>query len=503
MNQDLSAEEMVSVPISIFRQGEDGKLDAETDRLTEAMMVSLRGDVLAATARAEVAEAAAEQARERSIQLNGEMVAARARIAGLETTKRELEAKLLAIAASETDARTLEHLGDLLVTEQDKCKSLAVRLAAAEGEAAKSAERGVQLAELTAQHRHASESVDAMTKELYQVRGDLSGALARLEALQLSERELKAELRRTTESLALADKARTNAVAAAEQRVRDQLAGAAAPVPAGMVLTPAKEIAYLREQAAQNELMQVRVSELTAELSEITGYVTEQADQVEQGIRDLEFANLELERYGCSIQEQALMIREQGRRLIYANTLIHLYHGRNNLPGFTREEGHVTLFSLHADCLAENGDDPIDKTKPLFWWTSRHGGGCLIALSLDLDERGRQVVVTPTLHFEHEGQLINITDVVAPPVSLRDEIADYMATMDRQTMLDTLTEAEMRANEVSFSAEPTLGRIDEAQKRLQARRKAIVVTQESLKRAREKALRLLAKKVKKAAKKGH
>lgn len=497
MNHE-TMEELVSVPLAIFRQTEDGQLDAETDRLTEAMLISLRGDVAALTARAELAEAAADRARDRSIQLNGEMVSARARIAGLERTKAELEARLHAHAESETDALTLEHLGHQLVAEQDKSQILAERLAVAQAEAAKSSGRGVQLAELSARHRHVTESLEALTNELNQVRLELTAAKKTLGALEVSDRELRAELRRANDGLALADKARVNAVAAAEQRVRDQLAGSVAAVPAGMVMISTQELAALRSQADRSDALQERVNEVVGELTEITNYVSAQSDQMEQGIRDLEYANLELERYGCSIQEQALMIREQGRRLIYANTLIHLYHGRNNLPSFTRDEGHVTLFSLHADCLEENGDDPIDKTKPLFWWTGRHGGGCLIALSLEPDERGRQVVVTPTLRFEHEGQLLNITDVVAPPDALRDEIADYIATMDRQALLDTLTEAEMRANEASFSAEPTLGCIDTAQKRLQARRKAIIASQDSLKRAREKALRLLAKKIKKA-----
>lgn len=502
MNQEAT-EELVSVPLAIFRQTEDGQLDAETDRLAEAMLISLRGDVAAATARADLAEASAERARDRSIQLSGEAVALKARIAGLERTKEALEKQLHAQAESDNDALTLEHLGHQLVAEQDKSKGLADRLAVAEEEAAKSADRGVQLAELSARYRHASENLETLTNELHAVRLELTAAKKSLGALEVSDRELRAELRRATDSLALADKAKVNAVAAAEQRVRDQLAGSVAPAPVGMTMISTQELAHLREQASYSEALQARVQELAGELTEITTHIVDQSEQVEQGARDLEYANLELERYGCSIQEQALMIREQGRRLIYANTLIHLYHGRNNLPGFTREEGHVTLFSLHADCLAENGDDPIDQTKPLFWWTSRHGGGCLVALSRDPDERGRQVVVTPKLHYDHNGEQINITDVVAPPEGMRDEIADYMASLDRQTLLDTLTEAEQKANEASFSAEPTLGSIDAAQKRLQARRKAIVASQESLKRAREKALRQLAKRVKKAARKAH
>ena len=114
MSQEAVTEEMVSVPISIFREGSDGQLDADSDRLAEAMMISLRGDVAAANARADMAEAAAERARERSIQLNSDMVAARARISGLERTKAELEARILAHGESEADALTMAHLGGLL-----------------------------------------------------------------------------------------------------------------------------------------------------------------------------------------------------------------------------------------------------------------------------------------------------------------------------------------------------------------------------------------------------
>ncbi len=507
MSQEAVTEEMVSVPISIFREGSDGQLDADSDRLAEAMMISLRGDVAAANARADMAEAAAERARERSIQLNSDMVAARARISGLERTKAELEARILAHGESEADALTMAHLGGLLVAEQDKCLSLESRLAAAEEVAAKSAERGVQLADLTARHRHTCDSLEELKKELHRVQLYLTIAQKSLGALEVSEEQLRNDLRRAHESLALADKAKVNAVAAAEQRVRDQLAGSPAAVPEGMVMISLEELAILRSQGVEINGLREHNRQISAELTALNAQVVEQSDAIEQGGRDLDHAALELELYAVTIKEQALLIKDQKRSLHYANMLIHTYHGRNNLPDYSRPEGHVTVFSLSTECLMDAGDDPIDLTKPLMWWTGRDGAGCMIALSEKRDERGRQVLITPVLHMEHEGKRINITDAVAPPLALRDEIADYIKSLDLPAIEAVLQKASDHANDEAYRVEPLLRTAVADIKRLQARRQAIKNSQAALKRDSEKALRLLSKKAIKAARqatqKGH
>lgn len=500
-------DEMVSVPISVFRQGEDGQLDTDHDRLAEAMMISLRGDAEAATSRARVAELQAEQARDRVVELTGEAVAYRARITGLERTKAELEARILAAGENETDARTLEHMGGMLVAEQDKARALADRLEVAEALAAKATERGEQLADLQARYQHDQERLERQDRALKLHQRDLLATTSKLNELEAIERDLRLELRRVTDSLALADKAKINAVAAAEMRVREQLAHQPAQVPEGMALISAAELAALRAQSAEADGLREHNKVIAGELARINAQVIEQEGTIEQACRDLDYASLELELYAVTIKEQAHMIKDQGRSLHYANMMINMVHGRNNLPDFSRDEGHVTVFSLSSECLLDAGDAPIDTTKPLMWWTGRDGAGCMIALSEQPDERGRQVLVMPVLHMERDGQRINFTDEVAPPEFLRDEIADYIKSIDLPAIEQVMKESAEIATRKAYEVEPLLRTSVADIKRLQARRNAIKNSQAAIRRESEKALRLTTKKFAKAARqaaqKGH
>ena len=109
--------------------------------------------------------------------------------------------------------------------------------------------------------------------------------------------------------------------------------------------------------------------------------------------------------------------------------------------------------------------------------------------------------------MEHEGKRINITDAVAPPLALRDEIADYIKSLDLPAIEAVLQKASDHANDEAYRVEPLLRTAVADIKRLQARRQAIKNSQAALKRDSEKALRLLSKKAIKAARqatqKGH
>jgi len=441
---------LITLPESALSEGYAGLMSVEIDLLTRHIMDSLERTANEATAERDALAIELTVAKSRVATLVTKSLTHEAELSAKQRLIEQLAARTAAAGEVEELQAAAAILSEQLIEQRAIVEEQAAKLEKLMGVNERATDASSQVADLTARLNHATSKQKQLENDLSAAR--LAAAHEQSRVNQLAEELLDTakRLKQAESSLAVADKAKQNALAAQKTQLEDQFRGS--------TRIESDELKELRQKAA--ELVAVRADldnarDALAQAHQKAEHHGEQLAEKNRVIDELTELNHELD-FTCSqtksvMDEQHLLLQDRKRRLDFAELTVQYL---NQQAIYKNDHGRLSIMSLNPDHIKSTDHHEIHPNKPICWWGNNNGLACVVMVSAEPDETGDHYLIFPSLFVEFNGEEKNMMNIVMPPKETWDEITSVMMQLDSAEMLDVMARGEAAANIYAATRNP-------------------------------------------------